>query len=63
MNPDNPSKQSQNGEQVPQDEIEKRQSKLLEMLMEEHHRLKKEAEQEAESERLAYEERGNFNKT
>lgn len=48
---------------MPQDEIEKRQSKLLEMLMEEHHRLKKEAEQEAESERLAYEERGNFNKT
>lgn len=45
-------------ELVPQDEIEKRQSKMLEMLMDEHHRLKEQAEREAESERLAYEERG-----
>jgi arginine/lysine/ornithine decarboxylase len=45
-------------ELVPQDEIEKRQSKMLEMLMDEHHRLKQEAEREAEIERLAYEERG-----
>ncbi|KAI6176144.1 SH2 domain-containing protein 4B [Aphelenchoides bicaudatus] len=42
---------------IPQDEIEKRQSKMLEMLMDEHHRLKEQAEKEAESERLAYEER------
>lgn len=31
---------------------------MLEMLMDEHHRLKQEADKEAEAERLAYEERG-----
>ena len=46
-------------ELVPQDEIDKRQSRILEKLMEEHHRLKEEAEKESERERLAYEEQGN----
>ncbi|CAD5220278.1 unnamed protein product [Bursaphelenchus okinawaensis] len=39
----------------PQDELEKRQSVILEKLMEEHKRFKEEAEREAERERLAYE--------
>lgn len=47
-------------ELAPNDEIEKRQSKMLELLMDEHHRLKEQAEREAESERLAYEERGRY---
>jgi hypothetical protein len=51
-------KQAQNKleELVPQDEIDKRQSRILEKLMEEHHRLKEEAEKEAERQKTEYEE-------
>ncbi|KAI6239654.1 SH2 domain-containing protein [Aphelenchoides fujianensis] len=39
-----------------EEELDKRESRILEKLMEEHHRLKEEAEQEAERQRLEFEE-------
>lgn len=41
-----------------EEELDKRESRILEKLMEEHHRLNEEAEQEAERQRLEFEEQG-----
>ena len=43
---------------LPPEEVEKRESKILERIMEERNRLDREAELEAERERNAWEEQG-----